>query len=216
MSRRKKEFKRKSTDKGQQNTPAHPLKKEIVGLVLLLVAIIFAGSLLSYHPGDRLFWNVTGPVGKTHNLFGTIGSHLAGALFDLIGFSSFWLALTLLVLAVLSFRNRGLASPLISIISILALLASFSAILNLQFPGDVTYRGGKMTAGGLVGLHLAGWTQDVLNHFGAYVFLVTIFLVALMLVTHLSLGRVFSSVSLSVVVLLRRFKDMVTKIRGRT
>ncbi|MBW1780306.1 MAG: DNA translocase FtsK 4TM domain-containing protein [Deltaproteobacteria bacterium] len=191
------------------------MKKEIVGLVLLLLAIIFAGSLLSYHPADRLFWNITGPVGKAHNLFGAVGSHLSGALFDLLGFSSFWLAIILLAVAFVAFRGKAIASPPISIIAMLALLASFSAILNLQFPGDVMFRGARMTAGGLVGLHLAGWTEDVLNHFGAYVFLVTVFLVSLMLITHLSLGWLFSKLGRWILSLLRRFGDMVTKIKER-
>ncbi len=215
MTQRKNNSGRKANAKNQPDRPAHPLKKEIVGLVLLLMAIIFAGSLLSYHPGDRLFWNVTGPVGKAHNLFGAVGSHLAGVLFDLLGFSSFWLPVTLLAIAFIAFRGRALASPLMSVIAILVLLASFSAILDLQFPGEVIFRRGRMTAGGLVGLHLAGWAEDVLNHFGAYLFLVTVFLVSLMLVTHLSLGRIFSRLGWWILGMLRRFRDMVTKIKER-
>ncbi|MCJ7685325.1 MAG: DNA translocase FtsK 4TM domain-containing protein, partial [Desulfobacteraceae bacterium] len=76
--RKKKELSRKSTDRNKQDKPAHPLRKEIVGLLFLLIAIILAGSLFSYHPNDRLVWNVTGAVGKAHNLFGTVGAHLAG------------------------------------------------------------------------------------------------------------------------------------------
>jgi len=205
----------KPNAKGQTGRPAHPVKKEIAGLVLLLLAILFAGSLLSYHPGDKLFWNVTGSVGKAHNLFGAVGSHLAGTLFDLLGFSSFWLAITLLAVAFMTFWGRSVASPFLNLIAILILLASFSAILNLQFPGDVAFRGGAMSAGGLVGLHLAGWARDVLNHFGAYVFLATLFLVSLMLVTHLSLGRVFSSLGLWILGILRRIRDVATKIRER-
>jgi len=213
--KQRKNLSSRANAKDRPDSPPHPLKKEIVGLVLLLMAILFAGSLMSYHPEDRLFWNVTGSVGKAHNLFGAVGSHLAGSLFDLLGFSSFWLAVTLLVLAFMTFRGRAVASPFLNVLAILALLASFSAILNLQFPVEVAFRGGSMTAGGLVGLHLAGWTEGVLNHFGAYLFLATVFLVSLMLVTHLSLGRIFSRLGLWIIGMLRRFRDMVTKIRER-
>ncbi|HEJ83043.1 MAG TPA: hypothetical protein ENO25_00615, partial [Desulfobacteraceae bacterium] len=212
---RKTHSSRKSDAKAQQDRPAHPLKKEIAGLVFLLLAILLSGSLLSYHPDDRLFWNVTGEIGKAHNLFGAVGSHLAGILFDLLGFSSFWLAITLLVLAFMTFRGRTVASPLLNLIAIAALLASFSAILNLQFPGEVAFREGRMAAGGLVGLHLAGWAQGVLNHFGSYVFLATVFLVSLMVVTHLSLGRIFTGMGLAILGILRRARDMVTKIKER-
>ena len=215
MKKRKKELSRKSTARNKQDKPAHPLRKEIVGLLFLLIAIILAGSLLSYYPNDRLFWNVTGSVGKAHNLFGTVGAHLAGALFDLLGFSAFWLAAILLAISFISFRGKPLSSPLMSIIATIAMLASFSAILNLQFAGEVVYRGGKITAGGLVGLHLAGLTENVLNHFGAYVLLVTVFIISLMVVTHLSLGRIFSRLGLWIIGILKRFRDIVTKIKER-
>jgi len=215
MKPRKNHSSRKFDANGKADRPAPPLKKEIAGLLLLLLAILFAGSLLSYHPEDRLFWNVTGSVGKAHNLFGAVGSHLAGALFGLIGFSSFWLAITLLALAFMTFRGRTVTSPFLNLIAILALLASFSAILNLQFPDNVAFRGGTMASGGLVGLHLAEWIKGVLNHFGAYVFLVTVFLVSLMLVTHLSLGRIFSKLGMWIQGTLRRVRDVATKIWER-
>ena len=215
MRKKKKESSRKSTARNKQDKPAHPLRKEILGLLFLLIAIILAGSLLSYYPNDRLFWNVTGPVGKAHNLFGTVGAHLAGSLFDLLGFSAFWLAAILLAISFISFRGKPLSSPLISIIATIAMLASFSAILNLQFAGELGFRGGKITAGGLVGLHLAGLTENVLNHFGAYVLLVTVFIISLMVVTHLSLGRIFSRLGLWIIGILKRFRDIVTKIKER-
>ncbi len=215
MKKKKKESSRKSTARNKQDKPAHPLRKEILGLLFLLIAIILAGSLLSYYPNDRLFWNVTGPVGNAHNLFGTVGAHLAGALFDILGFSAFWLAAILLAISFISFRGKPLSSPLMSIIATIAMLASFSAILNLQFAGELGFRGGKITAGGLVGLHLAGLTEKVLNHFGAYVLLVTVFMISLMVVTHLSLGRIFSKLGLWVLGILKRFRDIATKIKER-
>ena len=215
MKKKKKESSRKSAARNKQDKPAHPLRKEILGLLFLLIAIILAGSLLSYYPNDRLFWNVTGSVGKAHNLFGTVGAHLAGALFDLLGFSAFWLAAILLAISFISFQGKPLSSPLISIVATITMLVSFSAILNLQFAGEVVYRGGKITAGGLVGLHLSGLTEKVLNHFGAYVLLVTVFMISLMVVTHLSLGRIFSSLGLWILGLLKRFRDIVTKIKER-
>ncbi len=215
MTKRKKKTTAKSNGRNAPDTAGHPLKKEIAAIVLLLMAIIVAGSLLSYHPGDKLFWNITGSVGKAHNLFGAVGSHLAGTLLDFIGFSAFWLAVILLAMALLTFRGRTVASPFVSIIALLALITSFSAILDLRFPDQVVFRGGKMTAGGLAGLHVAAWSKDVLNAFGAYVLLVTVFLVSLMLVTHLSLNRLFSRLGHWALALLRRFRDMATKIRER-
>ena len=122
----------KSNAKDKKDGASHPIRKEIRGLVLLFVAIILGGSLLSYHPSDQLFWDVTGPLEKANNLFGTIGAHLSGALFFLLGFSSFWLFIVFFALAFLSFRGGPILSPVKSFIAIVALLASSSAILNLQ------------------------------------------------------------------------------------
>jgi len=191
------------------------LKREISGLLVLSLAIFFAGSLLSYDPADRLFWNITGSVGKAHNLFGAVGSHLAGILFGMLGFSSFWLAAALFALAFLAFRGRSVASPFLDFVAVIALLTSFSAIMNLQFPAVVAFRGGTMAAGGLVGLHLAGWLKGVLNYFGAYVLLLTICIVSLMFVTHLSIGRIFLKTVQGIVGTMKRIREMATKMRER-
>jgi len=206
---------RKSSGNGRTDRPPHPLKREISGLLLLLLAILFSGSLLSYHPEDRLFWDITGSVGKVQNLFGAIGSHLAGALFILIGFSSFWVAIMFVALAFLTFRGRVVASPVLNLIAILVLIASSSAMLSLQFPGEVVFRGETLSAGGLVGLHLSTWVKGVLNYFGAYVLLATLFVVSIMLVTHLSLGRIFSRIGLGMIGTLKRARDMAAKLRER-
>ena len=206
---------RRSGPGGKTDKPSHPIGKEVLGLVFLLTAIILGGSLFSYHPADKLFWNVTGALGKAHNLFGTVGAHLAGGVFFLLGFSSFWLLVILLGTAFLSFRGSGPSSPVITIIASLALPLCFSGILCLQFPQLVNFRDGNMIAGGLVGLYLAGLAERFLNHFGAYVLLSTIFIISLMVATHLSLGSLFSNLGLLSLGLLRRIRDILRKRKER-
>ncbi|UCF86341.1 MAG: DNA translocase FtsK 4TM domain-containing protein [Desulfobacteraceae bacterium] len=190
------------------------MRKEIRGLVFLLVALIAGGSLLFYSPADKLFWNVTGPVGKAHNLFGTIGAHLAGGMFFLVGFSSFWLVIIALTMAFLSFRERPISSPIKSTISSLALLASFSGILSLQLK-VVSFRGEQIRAGGLAGDELAELTTSFLNYFGAYVLFLAVFIISLMVVSHLSLGWLFSKLGLWILGALRHIKEALNKRRER-
>jgi S-DNA-T family DNA segregation ATPase FtsK/SpoIIIE len=204
-----------SKTKDKTDKPEHPIRKEIRGLILLVMAIILGGSLLSYYPADQLIWNVTGPLDKAHNLFGTVGSHLAGTIFFLIGFSSFWLIIILLAMAFLSFRRRPMSSPIKNFIAALALIVSSSAILNLQIGGRVNFRGQGIEPGGLAGLFLAEHTEKFLNYFGAYILLATIFVIALMVVTHLSLGRVFSRLGLWVMGLLRSITEIINKRKER-
>ncbi|MFH1243485.1 MAG: DNA translocase FtsK 4TM domain-containing protein [Pseudomonadota bacterium] len=201
--------------KGKADKSPHPIGKEILGIVFLLTAIIVGGSLVSYHPADKLFWNVTGPLGKAQNLFGTVGAHLAGGLFFLLGFSAFWLVIILLGMTYLSFRGHGPSHPVITASASLALPLSFAGILCLQLQEVVSFRDGNIIVGGLAGLYLAGSAERFLNQFGAYVFLSTIFIISLMVATHLSLGSLFSGLGLGSLSLLRRIKEMATKRRAR-
>ena len=109
----------------------HPLRKEIRGIVFLLLAVVLGGSLLSYSPHDKLFWNVAGSLGKAHNLFGTVGAHLSGGLFDLLGLSAFWAPLIFFTLSLIAFKGRAPSSPVKSMICVLIMLTSFSALLSL-------------------------------------------------------------------------------------
>ncbi len=189
----------------------YSIGKEIRGLILLLLAFLLGGSLLSYHPSDKLFWNVTGNLPKAKNLFGTIGAHLAGTIFFLLGFASLWLPIGLVALAFLLFRGRGITSPVRSFIASLALLASSAGTLSLQWADRLEIRGISIQAGGLIGLIVSDAAKDYLNFFGAYVFLLTIFVISFMAVTHLSLGWALSRVGLVALGIGRRLRDIVRK-----
>ncbi len=205
----------RKTDTRDKHGRAHPLRKEIRGLIFLFIALIIGGSLFFYHPEDQLFWNVTGPVGEAQNPFGTVGAHLAGALIFFLGFSSFWLDILFFVLAVLSFRGRPLSSPIQGIICSIALIASSSAILSIHFTGPLHFNDGEIMAGGLLGLHISHLTKKLLNPFGAYAFLLTVVIISLMLLTRLSLGGIFSGVGVRVLLFIRAVRDSLTKRKER-
>jgi S-DNA-T family DNA segregation ATPase FtsK/SpoIIIE len=206
---------RKTKAANTQNTPPHLIKREVRGLVLLMVAVLLAGSLLSYHPTDRLLWNVTGGLGKAQNLFGKAGAHLAGGAFLFLGFASFWLVLITFAMALLSFRGKRVSAPFKTLIAALFLVVSFSGMLNLQMPDTIHFRGGKIIAGGLIGLHLAGLTRNYVNYFGALILLTTVFIISLMILTRLSLGWFFSRIGIWTLGLMRRAVEFLRKKRER-
>jgi len=204
--------------KGAKKKPAkdlQPIRREIRGLIFVLAVILVAGSLLSFHPADKLLWNITGPIGKSQNLFGAVGAHIAGGLLLLIGFSSFWLAIIGIVLALLSFKGRPLPSPIISVTAIFILILTSCGILNIEFPDVVLFRGGHVIAGGLVGLYLAGFSVDLLNHYGALICLVALFVVALMISTRLSLGWFFATLFAWASAFIRKVRSLLQKRRER-
>lgn len=207
---------KKSKNATKSQKQIEPIRKEIGGIIFFLIAIILGVSLFSYHPGDIVTWLKTGHIGKAHNLFGTVGAHLSGYIFYVIGFSSFWLVVIFLTLAFFSFRRDTISSPIKNIIAILFLIIAFSGIMGLQLPEMVTYRGGEVRSGGLVGYYISGIMKGLLNYFGAYVFLGAIFVISLMICTRLSFGRIFLKISLWFRGLIRGIKEYHTKRRERT
>ena len=188
-----------------------PLSKEIQGIIFLLIAIILGVSLFSFHPGDPLVWTGTGNPGKAHNLFGTVGAHIGGGMVLLLGFSSIWLVALFITLSFLFFKEHIFTSPIMSIFSFSFLIFSFSGIMNLHLPGAIAFRGGEMISGGLAGLLIAGSMKGVLNFFGAYVLLLSIFIISLMICTRLSFGWIFSTIYLWFIGLIKGFQELHTK-----
>jgi len=191
------------------------LRREIRGILFFLIAIVLGVSLFSYHPSDPVFGLKTSQAAEIHNLFGKLGAQLSGWVFQILGFSSFWLVAVFLALAVLSFRNTPLLSPIRNFGAVLCLLVSFSGILHLYLPTEVIYRGGKVPGGGLVGHYVAAFATGLLNDFGAYVLLLAVFLISLMVCTHISFGWVFSRLRLWLAALQRRGKEFVLKRQER-
>ena len=171
----------------------YPIKREIWGVIFLILTIIFVGSLLSYHTQDPLFWERAGAGLPTKNLFGPVGAHLAGGLLLLLGFSSFWLTAILLYLSFSFFRGRLPSGVIWISISLVLLVLSFSALLCLYLPDGAPYRG-TIISGGLVGLHIAGLGKRIFNYFGAYTLFLTIFVISFMVITRFSFGNLFKTI----------------------
>ncbi len=174
-------------------SPKYPIKREVWGVVFLLLTIILGGSLLSYHPQDPLLWERAGAIDQAKNLFGTIGAHLAGGLFLLLGLSSFWLIAILLFLFFSLFRGRFPSEAIWISTSLALLVISFSALLSLHISDGLAYRD-TMISGGLVGLHSAGLAKKIFNYFGAYTLFLTIFIISFMVITRFSFGSLFNRI----------------------
>ncbi len=177
--------------------------------------MVLCVSFLSYEPTDSLLWDNKGTLNNVHNLFGTVGAHLAGGIFKLIGFSAFWLVAVLIAMAVLSFRGQPPSSAVKSTIASFLLPISFSGILNLQFPDAVNFEGSAMSAGGLVGLYVAEILEGFLNHFGAYIFLSAVFIISLMLITKISIGGVFSKIFTWFAIFIKKVGELLNKRKER-
>jgi S-DNA-T family DNA segregation ATPase FtsK/SpoIIIE len=182
-------------NKMSKSSPENPIKREIWGVVFLLLAVIFGGSLLSYNPRDPLLWETVKAGIQVKNLFGTVGANLGGSLLFLLGLSSFWLVAILLFLSFSFFRGRYPSGGIWIYISLLMLIISFSALLSLYMPDGVSCRG-TMVSGGLVGLQSADLGIMIFNYFGAYTLYLAIFVISFMVITRFSFGNFINKIFL--------------------
>ena len=186
---------KKTTAANSTPRPPSPIRKEIRGIIFLLLVIILGVSLFSYHPGDSILGIKAGHPGSAHNLFGAVGAHLSGWIFHVLGFSSFWLVVVFLSMAVISFTGKKPFSPVQGTAAALFLIFSFAGLLSLQFPEMISYRGGEVRSGGLAGLTLSRFLEGFVNYFGAYLLLLAIFIISFMSCTRISFGWLFSKIS---------------------
>ncbi len=198
-----------------QTEQSHPIWHEIRAIAALLLAIFVGGSLLSFHPSDPLIWNVSGPLGPVQNLFGTVGAHVSGALFLVMGFSSLWLVVICLGWSIISFRGEEFDSLWGTSIALICLILASAGLLNLKFAKPVLFRGSHMIAGGLVGLYLSHFSKQLLNNFGSYLLLGAVFLISLMYLTHLSIRWILSTIWSWVMWLFRAIALVVDKRKAK-
>jgi S-DNA-T family DNA segregation ATPase FtsK/SpoIIIE len=72
------------------------LKREIIGIALIAVAIFLFLSLISYDPADPSLFSYSSQKGKEiHNWMGIVGAYVAGFLFQGFGFPSFLVSFVL-------------------------------------------------------------------------------------------------------------------------
>ncbi|MEW6665118.1 MAG: DNA translocase FtsK 4TM domain-containing protein [Thermodesulfobacteriota bacterium] len=194
---------------------SEPIRKEIRGILFLLIAVFLAVSLFSYSPHDPVLGIKTGHSTVVHNLFGSVGAHISGWIFLVFGFASFWLVAVCLSMAYLSFQAAAVQAPLQNAVAVLVLMASFSSLTSLHLPGKILFRGGQVVSGGLVGSYVSRALASQMNAFGAYVLLLAVFVLSLMVCTRFSFGWFLSRISGAWTHFVRAVRELSLKRRER-
>lgn len=204
MSKRSKPGNR--TGKG----PERAGRKELKGIIYLLVAVVLGVSLFSYDTGDPVAWIKTTRNQVASNLFGAVGASLAGWAIRLLGYSSFWLVALSLGKTFLFFSGHSPASSRKNLFVIPCLVISFAGILSLQWPHAAIH-----SAGGMMGYYLAGFMKGFLNSFGTAVLLLAVFIVTLMAFTQISFGWLLAGISSWLTGLSRQSMEYFIKMREK-
>jgi S-DNA-T family DNA segregation ATPase FtsK/SpoIIIE len=158
------------------------LNRELMGVIVSVTALIVIVSLFSYTPRDPSF-NTSSRYIDVQNRVGIIGSYLADALLQGLGFAAYLLPLLLCMVAFQLFRSGFKGVPLGQVIGYGMLIISIAVILELFIDSDIARDGGGIIGGFLkesVLIPLFGRISATLISF-------TTVLVSIMLITQSSL-----------------------------
>jgi S-DNA-T family DNA segregation ATPase FtsK/SpoIIIE len=161
------------------------MRKEILGVILLFTLVFTAVSLLSYDPSDPCI-NYVRASGEVRNLFGLAGAHVAGFLIAVFGLGAFWVPIVLLVITLHVFKAYSRLTILVALAGGLLLMVATGGLLSMH-QMDYLVFGKRFSSGGTLGIPLARIVQDWVNTTGGLIFLLTIWIIAFIMTTRLSL-----------------------------
>ena len=161
-------------------------RDEIVGIILVAVALLLTAALFSYDRND-LASNRVPPNAQPHNWIGPIGANIAYALFAVCGASSFLVPVFLALFGLacffdaLGYLRRRWPWAILLLISLMGTLDLYSDELNL----NVNVDSGR--AGGVLGLTMNNLFFGYFGRVGATIIFVTLYLLSLVSLANVEL-----------------------------
>jgi S-DNA-T family DNA segregation ATPase FtsK/SpoIIIE len=166
---------------------------EFVGVALFAAALIWLVSLASYEPSDPVWFFSTGSHAAPLNFVGRVGAFLAELSFQLFGYASYLIPATFVVIGWNSFWCRSVDAAGTKAAGAGLLFAGASAFLSLVF-GSLEVAGKPFRAGGYAGEWLASELSEYLNRTGSLIVIVTVIVLAVIMSTQFSFGRLFGAI----------------------
>ena len=167
------------------------MRKEIFGVVLVFALILTAVSLLSYDPLDTCI-NRAGASADVRNLFGPVGAHVAGFLIYLFGLGAFWIPILLLIISLYTFKEYAKGLIIVAVVGGLLLAITTGGLLSMHQSHYLVFEK-RFSSGGILGIPLAKSVVKYTNRTGGLIFLFTIWTIAFVMTTRLSLVALFKS-----------------------
>jgi len=173
------------------------LKKDLLALGLLALAVFLAAALLSYDPGDPPSKLVYPERADTVNVCGRSGALVSRCLFSALGVGAYYLVFSLGVFDAMLLVRKPLTQPITRLcgwLISLAGLTTFIAMALPQFsPGPVIGAGGYLGAAGRGLLELNFATV------GAYILTISLLLGGILLSTDYLLVHIMAFVATFVI-----------------
>lgn len=167
---------------------------DIIGIILVFLAVFFFISLISYDSSDPS-WTNTGWAEaqlsgqRVHNAIGKAGAYLSDALLQLFGFTSFLLCAALFYTGIQCFSSAEERSLLLKTGGSLFLVLVFSSLLSLLLRG-VLWRGAELQAGGLIGDLISSVMVRFFSRIGTLLILLVLLVIFFILATKISMSTI--------------------------
>jgi len=177
-------------------SPPSPIKREVIGVVLIALSLLTLLSLVSFVPNglnSTAVGSAAAGSPASRNLIGSVGVFFAATLFSLIGGAAYLFPLLLGLMGVRCFTQSDLSIRLRNAGASLAALLFLSGFLHLEITAVPTLSSGLIyrgMAGGFFGQVLA---ESLRAHFastGAHILIMAGLLVSLLFTTSISLSEI--------------------------
>jgi DNA segregation ATPase FtsK/SpoIIIE, S-DNA-T family len=165
---------------------ANAKKHEVIGVLLLLIAVLLLLCLISYNPHDSSL-NALSQRLVIENRIGKFGAYVSDLLFQVFGFAAFLLLAPLLILGFKLILGKEIHNPYIRTLGLFLLLAGASASLQLY---PVRFFDINFMPGGVTGVLLTDWLLPNLNWTGATIVIAGALILGILASTTISLGSV--------------------------
>ena len=169
---------------------------EFVGVALFALALIWLISLVTHEPTDPVWFFTTGTGHPPVNFVGRVGAFLSELSFQLFGYAAFLIPAVIGVAGWHYFWCQKPDAAYTKLTGVGLLFFASSAFLSLVF-GDADVAGKTFYAGGSAGSWLGSALSEYLNRTGSLIVLTTLIVLAVILSTQFSFGKMFANVSVN-------------------
>jgi S-DNA-T family DNA segregation ATPase FtsK/SpoIIIE len=169
---------------------------EFLGVALFALALIWLISLVTHDPTDPVWFFTTGTGHPPVNFVGRVGAFLSEFSFQLFGYAAFLFPAVIGVAGWHYFWCQKPDAPYTKLTGAALLFLGSSAFLSLVF-GDADVAGKTFYAGGSAGSWLGSALSEYLNRTGSLIVLMTLIILAVILSTQFSFGKMFASASVN-------------------
>jgi S-DNA-T family DNA segregation ATPase FtsK/SpoIIIE len=165
---------------------------EFVGVALFALALIWLISLVTHDPTDPVWFFTTGTSHPPANFVGRVGAFLSELSFQLLGYAAYLIPAVIGVAGWHYFWCQTPDAAYTKLTGVTLLFACSSAFLSLVF-GSTEAAGKTFHAGGSIGRGFGVFMSDYLNRTGSLIVLLTLMMLAVILSTQFSFGRMFAT-----------------------